>query len=71
VHAKVRRDPASAELNFDYTDAEGVAHEVWSMDSQSVAALLRIAHKHGLATGVWRLGEEDQSVWSSSQIASR
>ncbi len=71
VHAHVRRDPASAELNFNYTDAEGVAHEVWSMDGQAVAALLRIAHTHGLATGVWRLGEEDQAVWSCSQIASR
>ncbi len=71
LHAHLRRDPASAELTFDYTDAEGLAHEVWSMDSQSVAALLRIARAHGLATGVWRLGEEDQSLWSSSQIASR
>jgi spore germination protein YaaH len=51
--------------------AEGVAHGVWSMVSQSVAALLRIARTHGLATGVWRLGEEDQNLWSSSQIASR
>jgi spore germination protein len=69
VHAHVRSDPASHELTFGYTDAEGVAHEVWSMDSQSVLALLRIARTHGLATGVWRLGEEDQSLWSSSQIA--
>jgi len=71
VHAHVRSDPASHELTFGYTDAEGVAHEVWCMDSQAVAALLRIARTHGLATGVWRLGEEDQAVWSSSQIASR
>ena len=71
VHAHVRSDPASHELTFGYTDPEGVEHEVWSMDSQSVAALLRIAHTHGLATGVWRLGEEDQSLWSSSQLASR
>lgn len=70
VHAHVRSDPASHELTFGYTDVEGVAHEVWSMDSQSVVALLRIARTHGLATGVWRLGEEDQSLWSSSQIAS-
>jgi spore germination protein YaaH len=70
-HAHVRSDPASHELTFRYSDAAGVAHEVWSMDSQSVAALLRIARAHGLATGVWRLGEEDQAVWSSSQIASR
>jgi spore germination protein YaaH len=70
-HAFVRRDPASAELTFDYTDAEGAPHEVWSMDATAVAALLRIAHAHGLATGLWRLGEEDQRVWSSSQISSR
>jgi spore germination protein YaaH len=67
-HAIVRRDPASAELTFDYTDAEGAQHEVWSMDATAVAALLRIAHEHGLATGLWRLGEEDQRVWSSSQV---
>jgi spore germination protein YaaH len=69
--AVVHRDPASAELTFDYTDAAGATHEVWSMDSTAVAALLRIAHAHGLATGLWRLGEEDQRVWSSSQIAPR
>jgi spore germination protein YaaH len=70
-HAVVRRDPASAELTFDYTDTAGAPHEVWSMDATAVAALLRIAHAHGLATGLWRLGEEDQRVWSSSQIAPR
>jgi spore germination protein YaaH len=66
-HAVVRRDPASAELTFDYTDTAGVSHEAWAMDATAVAALLRIAHEHGLATGLWRLGEEDQRVWSSSQ----
>jgi spore germination protein YaaH len=70
-HAVLRRDPASAELTFAYTDADGTEHEVWSMDATAVAALLRIAHAHGLATGLWRLGEEDQRVWSSSQISSR
>jgi spore germination protein len=67
-HAVVRRDPASAEFTFAYTDADGTQHEVWSMDATAVAALLRIAHAHGLATGLWRLGEEDQRVWSSSQV---
>jgi spore germination protein YaaH len=67
-HAVVRRDPASAELTFGYTDAAGAPHVVWSMDATAVAALLRIAHAHGLATGLWRLGEEDQRVWSSSQV---
>jgi spore germination protein YaaH len=67
-HAVVHRDPASAELTFDYTDTEGALHQVWSMDATAVAALLRIAHAHGLATGLWRLGEEDQRVWSSAQV---
>lgn len=67
-HAVVRTDPASGELTFDYTDAAGVAHEVWCMDSTAVVALLRIAHEHHLATGLWRLGEEDQTLWSSSQL---
>ncbi|HWG08132.1 MAG TPA: glycosyl hydrolase family 18 protein [Solirubrobacteraceae bacterium] len=70
VHAHVRRDPASAELTFDYTDAAGVAHQVWSMDAQSVASLLRIGRQHGLGTGLWRLGLEDQRLWSSSQVTS-
>ncbi|HTZ85429.1 MAG TPA: glycosyl hydrolase family 18 protein [Solirubrobacteraceae bacterium] len=71
VHAHVRRDSASQELTFDYTDDEGASHVVWSMDAIVDAALLRIAHAHGLATGLWRLGEEDQALWSSSQIAPR
>jgi spore germination protein YaaH len=70
-HAHVRRDPASGELTFAYTDAAGVSHQVWYMDTTAVVALLRIAHEHGLETGLWRLGEEDQKNWSSSQIASR
>jgi spore germination protein YaaH len=68
VHARVARDRASGELTFAYTDAAGVAHTVWYMDATSIAALLRIAHAHGLATGLWRLGEEDQNLWSSPHL---
>ncbi len=68
-HAHVHSDPASHELTFTYTDAEGVAHQVWSMDGAAVAALLRIGREHGLGIGLWRLGVEDQSLWSSTQIA--
>ncbi|MCW3030746.1 MAG: glycoside hydrolase family 18 [Solirubrobacterales bacterium] len=68
VHARVARDRASGELTFAYTDAAGVAHTVWYMDATSVAALLRVAHAHSLATGLWRLGEEDQNLWSSPHL---
>jgi spore germination protein len=71
MHARVRRDRASAELTFDYVDARGIAHTVWSMDGEAVSSLLRIARAYGLAAGVWRLGEEDQTLWSSSQATHR
>jgi spore germination protein YaaH len=67
-HVQVRSDPASHELTFEYTDAAGVPHVVWSMDAAADAALLRIARAHGLAAGLWRLGEEDQGLWSSAVL---
>jgi spore germination protein len=68
VHAHVRSDPASHELTFEYNDPAGAQHVVWSMDSAANAALLRIARAHGLAAGLWRLGEEDQGLWSSAAL---
>jgi spore germination protein YaaH len=68
VHAHVRSDPASHELTFKYTDAAGTSHVVWSMDADADAALLRIARAHGLAAGLWRLGQEDQGLWSSAAL---
>jgi spore germination protein len=70
-HALIQSDPASHELTFQYADDAGVQHQVWSMDGAAVAAILRIARERGLAAGVWRLGEEDQTLWSSSHIGSR
>lgn len=67
-HAPVRSDPASHELTFEYSDAAGVPHVVWSMDGAADAALLRIARAHGLAAGLWRLGQEDQGLWSSAAL---
>jgi spore germination protein YaaH len=64
VGATPARDPSSGELTFAYTEA-GVEHRVWYMDAQSIAACLHIAREYGLQAGVWRLGEEDQELWSS------
>jgi spore germination protein YaaH len=68
VHAHVRSDPASHELTFKYTDAAGVPHVVWSMCADANAALMWIARAHGLAAGLWRLGQEDQGLWSSAAL---
>lgn len=68
VGASPSRDPSSGELTFRYTTAAGVSHQVWYLDARSVADVLRIARAHGLAVGLWRLGREDQRLWSSTTV---
>jgi spore germination protein YaaH len=58
------RDPSSGEMTFSYTLA-GVPHRVWYMDARAILERIHIARRYGLAAGVWRLGEEDQALWSS------
>jgi spore germination protein YaaH len=67
VGATPRRERAVDEMTFAYTRA-GVTHRVWYMDAQAVADRLRIARAHGLTAGVWRLGGEDQGLWSSAPV---
>ena len=64
VDATPVRDPSSGEMTFSYTLA-GVPHRVWYMDAPAILARIRIARRYGLVAGVWRLGEEDQALWSS------
>lgn len=60
-------DRSVDEMTFAYTRA-GVTHRVWYMDAQSIAGSLRLAREYGLQAGVWRLGGEDQGMWSSPGI---
>jgi len=64
VGATPARDPESQELTFSYSEA-GVTHQVWYLDAHAIRAVLAIGRAHGLAVGLWRLGREDQSLWSS------
>jgi spore germination protein YaaH len=59
------RDPSSGEMTFSYVRA-GVRHRVWYMDARAILQRIAIAGSYGLAAGVWRLGEEDQALWSMS-----
>ena len=68
VGATPTRDPASGEMSFSYTTAAGVPHQVWYLDAHSVAQILRIGRADGLAVGLWRLGREDQRLWSSATV---
>ncbi len=49
--------------HFSYVDGAGVNHEVWYVDQQSLAARAAVATSLGMGIALWRLGEEDQSVW--------
>ncbi len=58
------RDITADEPTFSYSH-EGVEHKVWYMNAQSIADRLRVARDYGLRAGLWRLGGEDQALWSS------
>ncbi|MGH2979570.1 MAG: glycosyl hydrolase family 18 protein [Solirubrobacterales bacterium] len=62
-------DPASDAWTFSYADAAGVRHEVWYPDAATIARRVQLARERGLGIGFWRLGREDQRVWSDPQIA--
>ncbi len=68
VGAHAVRDPLSGELSFTYAGPEGVPHEVWYMDSKAVLDVLGIARAAGFQVGLWRLGSEEQSLWSSPLV---
>ncbi len=70
VGATPARDPLSGEMTFAYTRA-GVPHRVWYMDARAILERIRIARRYGLLAGVWRLGEEDQALWSLPEGLSR
>ncbi len=68
VGARALREGASGELTFSYTGASGARHSVWYMDARSVLDVIALARASGLRVGLWRLGEEDQSLWSSPLV---
>jgi spore germination protein len=67
VGAKPLRDSSADEVTFAYTH-EGVPHRVWYLDARAILDRLKLARAHSLAVGVWRLGAEDQSLWSSTSL---
>jgi len=61
-------DPFAQSPHFSYVDAFMVHHEVWYTDRQSIGARAELAASLGLGIGLWRLGNEDQSVWGLTQL---
>jgi spore germination protein YaaH len=65
VGAKPQLDSSTDELTFAYR-REGFTHRVWYLDARAVLNRLKLARAASLAVGVWRLGSEDQSLWSAT-----
>jgi spore germination protein YaaH len=62
-------DPQADAWVFTYTDGAGASHEVWYPDATTIARRVQLARERGLGIGFWRLGTEDQRIWSDPQIA--
>ena len=59
------RDPVSGAPYLRYR-ADGVDHEVWYEDDDSIAAKLELADAYGVgAVELWRLGAEDPGLWGA------
>ena len=63
VGATPRRDEVTDNWTFSYRE-NGVDHEVWYVDAATTRTRFQLARDHGLGIGLWRLGNEDQAIWS-------
>jgi spore germination protein YaaH len=58
-------DEATGSKHFSYVDSSGTPHQVWFADAETLAMRLELAREAGIGTGFWRLGNEDQRLWSN------
>jgi len=70
VGAPAAYDATAHETHFSYADANGVTHEVWASSAAAVLERMRLFRSNEYEVGVWRLGREDQSMWSDPLLAS-
>lgn len=61
-------DPVKGSWRLLYTDEAGVGHEAWFSDAQTVGDRVALADDAGLGIGFWRVGQEDERIWSDPRI---
>ncbi len=72
--AEIQYDSTAEAPFFVYTDAVGVAHEVWFEDARSIAAKLALIREYGFrGAGYWNLNRPFPQNWSllNSEFAVR
>jgi spore germination protein YaaH len=68
VGATPHRDATTDNWTFSYQDGNGSPHEVWYTDSVTTHTRMQLARDRGFGVGFWRLGNEDQRLWSDPLI---
>jgi cellulose synthase/poly-beta-1,6-N-acetylglucosamine synthase-like glycosyltransferase/peptidoglycan/xylan/chitin deacetylase (PgdA/CDA1 family)/spore germination protein YaaH len=63
--AQIELDPDSLNVHFAWDDNDAhVRHQVWFLDAVTVLNQMRSARALGIETfALWRLGQEDNSLW--------
>lgn len=57
-------DEPTKSPHFDYTGPDGVTHQVWYENSESIKYKLDLVNKYDIAgAALWKLGEEDPGYW--------
>lgn len=64
--ATIQRDPDAGTPWFEYVDENGVRHEVWYEDAQSLCQKAALVKKYNLAgIALWRMGFPPDDVWQA------
>jgi spore germination protein len=65
---KVQWDETSKSPHFSYTGADGVDHQVWYENSQSLQYKINLVNNYDIAgIALWKLGDEDPLSWQVIQ----
>ena len=57
-------DAPSQSPHFSYTGSDGIAHQVWYENRESIRYKLDLVNKYDIAgAALWKLGEEDPGYW--------
>lgn len=66
--AKIKFDGDTYNSSYEYTDENKKHHKVYLVDALGNYNTLRFADEYGTAgTAMWRLGSEDDRIWSFYQ----
>jgi spore germination protein YaaH len=62
-------DATAHETHFSYVAPGGARHDVWASSAAAVIERMRLFRSNEYEVGVWRLGREDQAMWSDPLLA--